>query len=128
MHSMRSHSCLKAILGWRYTCYRILEDIWGKLRLNVLISIDLPISVLSKFGNLNHYSIMESVKYFRQVVLKRLENNELKSNFENSEMKILFLFLKISERRNLTLQNQNAHIWKTCKTRETNELILKFFL
>ena len=51
----------------------------------------------------NYYSIMVSMNYFGQVVLEILENDQLKSNFENSEIEVLSPFLVISLRNKTNL-------------------------
>ena len=48
------------------------------------MSIDLPILIFSTFRAFNSYSIVGSMNYFGQVVLKILGNNKLKSYFGNS--------------------------------------------
>ena len=58
------------VLGYgRY--YENLEE----LPPSVLISIDLPILIFSTFRAFNSYSIVGSMNYFGQVVLKKLGNN-----------------------------------------------------
>ena len=69
---------------------------------------------------------MGSMNYIGQVVQEILQNNYLKTNFENSEIRDFdltfwnFFFKKCSVF--LTL---NAHISKTVNARELNEAILK---
>ena len=79
LHSMRSHSYLKAM--WVIPVLEYLRNYNNleKLPASVLISIDLPIWFFSTFRASNYYSIMESMNNFGQVVLEILENNLLKS-------------------------------------------------
>ena len=73
---------------------------------------------------------MGSMNYFCQVVQEILQNNYLKPNFENSEIKDFVPIFWHFIRGKLSLKNAifwilNAHFLRTVNARELNEAILK---
>ena len=71
---------------------------------------------------------MGSMNYFGQVVQKILQNNYLKTNFENSKFYPHFLKFHRGEiflKKWLVFWTLNAHISRTVNARELNEAILK---
>ena len=70
------------------------------------------------------------MNYFGHVVHEILQNNYLKTNFENSEFRYLSPLFEISKGRNFPTKmpcflTLNAHIWRTVNAGELNEAILK---
>ena len=73
---------------------------------------------------------MGSVNYLGQVVWGILQNSHLKTNIENSKLKILSSLLKFQSgeiflKKCPVLLNLNAHISRPFNARELNEAILK---
>ena len=71
------------------------------------------------------------MNYFGQVVQEILQNNYLKTNFENSELKrfcphfLKFHRDEIFQKQCPVFWTLNAHISRTVNARELNEVILK---
>ena len=73
---------------------------------------------------------MGSLNYFGHVVQEILQNNYLKPNFENSEIKefvpTFWNFMReIFHKKHPIFWTLNAHILRTVNARELNEVILK---
>ena len=64
------------VLGYSHHCSNL-----EKLAPSVLISIDLPVFLFSKFRTFNYYSIMWSMNFFCPMAVEILENNSMENIF-----------------------------------------------
>ena len=129
------YSSAKAIWGLSCTCFKVFEilgELWETRPQCPNFSKVVNFYYLT-YGVLIFLSRMGSINSFGQAVREVLQNNYLKSNFENSEIRDFvptfwnFIRGKSSLKKSCLFRTLNANILRTAYDKKINEPILKSF-